>query len=335
MFNIANMYYYNPYFNNNNQQRTSNPPVNYQTQYRVEPKNQNLNSILPFRSSFKNRLIQLVIDVLVIGVIFSIFGIVYSKLDPKIRSFHCSETDIFFPYKKDTIPFYAVGLYGTIGPVLVILIVELLNARLLPFQNKFPVRVYRYSMFIISSLHALLLFALGISLTVLLTEIGKRWIGRLRPHFIAVCNPDFSTVVCSTNGGGAGNVIYNSIDTGGSFCRGSASEVEEARLSFPSGHSSYSTYTMLFLILYIQARLVLYKLRFIKPLIQLAAFIAAYVTSISRISDYHHRGSDVIGGIVLGGIIAVFTGFIIGRVLWRYGAETDYLDFDLKPRSTI
>ena len=32
----------------------------------------------------------------------------------------------------------------------------------------------------------------------------------------------------------------------------------------------------------------------------MGAFIAAFITSLSRISDYHHRGSDVIGGAVLG-----------------------------------
>lgn len=62
----------------------------------------------------------------------------------------------------------------------------------------------------------------------------------------------------------------------------------------------------------------------------MAAFIAAYITAISRIGDYHHRGSDVIGGSVLGIVIALFITLFVGRVLWDYGAEKKYADFDLK-----
>ena len=128
--------------------------------------------------------------------------------------------------------------------------------------------------------------------------ITKKKVGRLRPHFIDVCKPDFSKVVCTIPA--QVGFVYRSIDTGGTFCTGDASAVKEARLSFPSGHSSYSSYTMLFLIIYVEARLFLLQLRYIKPLIQLAAFAAAFVTMMSRISDYHHRGSDVVGGSVLG-----------------------------------
>ena len=57
---------------------------------------------------------------------------------------------------------------------------------------------------------------------------------------------------------------------------------------------------MVFLILFVEARLVLLRFRYFKPLLQMTAFIAAYVTTLSRVPDYAHRGSDVIGGAVLG-----------------------------------
>ena len=275
-------------------------------------------------NSYKNRLIQIIIDLLIIVIIFVAFIIVYTKLPPRIRYFHCSETDIFFPNLPDTIPFYAVGLYGTIGPILIIFIIEALNASIFPLQkNKTN---DRWSVFGKCFYHAISLFILGIGMTLLITEIGKRWIGRLRPHFIAVCNPNMNSIQCQTANG-----IYNTIDTGGSFCTGNPSEVEDSRLSFPSGHSSYATYTMLYLIIYLQARVVFYKLRFIKPLLQVTAFIAAFVTCISRISDYHHRGSDVLGGIAVGAVIAIFITLVVSRVLWYLKAKKDYYDFDLKP----
>lgn len=185
-------------------------------------------------------------------------------------------------------------------------------------------------MFGVCVYHALTLFAFGISITLLITEIGKRWLGRLRPHFIEVCNPNLASITCTSNNG-----IYNNIDTGGSFCNGNEVDIGAARMSFPSGHSSYSTFTMLFLIIFIQARLVLYKLRFIKSAFQVTAFIAAFVTCISRISDYHHRGSDVIGGIVVGLIVGLFITLVASRVLWYLRAKTDYHDFKLIPNIQV
>jgi phosphatidate phosphatase len=162
-----------------------------------------------------------------------------------------------------------------------------------------------------------------------LTEIGKRWVGRLRPHFIAVCSPNLNTLNCTTTT--LTGIYYNPIYTGGSFCsNNNAAAVKEARMSFPSGHSSYSWYTMLFLIIFIEARLFLLRLRYIKPLIQLCAFSAAFVTMLSRVSDYHHRGSDVIGGTFLGCIVALFVTFVVGKVMWVYETEISYSELDLK-----
>lgn len=86
---------------------------------------------------------------------------------------------------------------------------------------------------------------------------------------------------------------------------------------------------MLYLIIYLEARLFLLRFRYIKALIQLSAFIASFVTSISRISDYHHRGSDVLAGLALGSIIALFITLVLGRILW-IDDKNLYYDFDDK-----
>ena len=88
-------------------------------------------------------------------------------------------SDISFPYLDDTVPTYALFLYGVLGPLLVIVLVELANARLYPNQDSF-VLPYRELLrkFFIYLFHATSLFVLGISIVLLLTEIGKRWIGK-------------------------------------------------------------------------------------------------------------------------------------------------------------
>lgn len=237
-------------------------------------------------------------------------------------------SDIAFPFISDTVPFWAVGVFGVLGPLAVIIFVELFNAKLFPWSYTEEPRETRLRRLQISFFHSVSLFAFGISIILLLTEIGKKWIGRLRPHFLSVCNPTVGTLNCFTNTATGG--ILNAINTGGSFCTGNAKDVEEARLSFPSGHASFSTYTMLYLILYLEARLFALKFRYLKTLIQMSAFIAAYVTSISRISDYHHRGSDVIGGALLGGAVALFVALVLGKVLWIIDKSEAVYDYDFK-----
>ncbi len=143
-----------------------------------------------------------------------------------------------------------------------------------------------------------------------------------------------TSITCTSNT--ATGFIYIASSTGGSFCTNTnAAAVREARLSFPSGHSSFITYTMVFLMFYLQARLYLLRFRFIKALLQVTAFITAYVTAISRILDYHHRGSDVIGGMVLGAGVAIFIIYYVGRVLWVFERDIPYSDFDFKPNSDV
>ncbi|MGH0127177.1 UNVERIFIED_CONTAM: hypothetical protein FKN15_071586 [Acipenser sinensis] len=57
----------------------------------------------------------------------------------------------------------------------------------------------------------------------------------MRPHFLAVCKPDFTTINCSL-----GYIDNYS-------CLGDESKIQEARKSFFSGHASFSMYTMLYL----------------------------------------------------------------------------------------
>ena len=85
---------------------------------------------------------------------------------------------------------------------------------------------------------------------------------------------------------------------------------------------------MTFIIIFLEARLILVRLRFIKTFIQIAAFIAAWVTMLSRVSDYWHRFTDVLAGFLLGLIIALFVLLVLGRVLWEYKVEKRIYEVD-------
>ncbi|CAE1258197.1 PLPP1_2_3 [Acanthosepion pharaonis] len=80
------------------------------------------------------------------------------------------------------------------------------------------------------------IFVFGAVVTKLLTDVAKYTVGRLRPHFLDVCKPDVSTYNCSQG--------YITKFT----CTGTNKElIEDARLSFLSGHSSFAMYSMLYL----------------------------------------------------------------------------------------
>ncbi len=74
-------------------------------------------------------------------------------------------------------------------------------------------------------------------------------IGRLRPYYLTVCNPIWANLNCTkTVMTASGSVVIQQYILNHN-CNPSVSErdLQEARLSFPSGHSSFSTYAFIFL----------------------------------------------------------------------------------------
>ena len=128
------------------------------------------------KSTAFRRLIQIGTDVAVIVVLFVIYGIVCTYVSPTIVYFTCDQSDLSYPYVTETLPFYVVCIYSTCAPILMFILVETYNARLLPYQKN----IKRLSMserlrrLLVVLFHTVSLFALGIAITLLLTEIGKR-----------------------------------------------------------------------------------------------------------------------------------------------------------------
>uniref|UniRef100_A0A8C5NLI8 Phospholipid phosphatase 2 n=1 Tax=Junco hyemalis TaxID=40217 RepID=A0A8C5NLI8_JUNHY len=87
--------------------------------------------------------------------------------------------------------------------------------------------------------------------------------------------------------------------------RGARRAVPGGRLSFYSGHSSFGMYCMMFLALYVQARLVGKWARLLRPTIQFLLIAFAIYVGYTRVSDYKHHWSDVLVGLLQGALIAV------------------------------
>ncbi|KAM7415990.1 hypothetical protein PAMA_018185 [Pampus argenteus] len=219
------------------------------------------------------------------------FFILTPQHNPFKRGFFCNDESIRYPLKDDTISYQLLG--GVMIPFTLIVIVcgECLSVYLSRINNqslgtKYVPCIYK----------AVGSYVFGAAASQSLTDIAKYSIGRLRPHFLAVCKPVWDQINCK-----AGEYIENFTCTGDKFL------VDEARLSFYSGHSSFSMYCMLFLVLYIHARLKSEWARLVRPTIQFFLIATAVYVGLSRVSDYKHHWSDVLAGLLQGGLVAILT----------------------------
>ncbi|RZC38678.1 PAP2 domain containing protein [Asbolus verrucosus] len=149
--------------------------------------------------------------------------------------------------------------------------------------------------------YVILVFAFGMACSQLMTDIMKYTVGRLRPHFITICAPNIN---CSLP---AKQHIYHIDFNCTSNYKNDARLMKEMRLSFPSGHSSFSMFTMLYFAIYLQRRMDWDGSKLLKHTLQFLAVLAAVFVAMTRISDYKHHWSDVLSGLAIGTITACVT----------------------------
>lgn len=279
-----------------------------------------------------------------------------TTVEPVSIGFFCNDDSIRFPLMKQTVPATEALLIALLCPLFFLLLVDWLAVQ--EFGGPFccgssvdlsccraPPLVRGYYRSIGGFLFAMLC-AYAVTIT------GKICVGRLRPHFIAACRPDWSHIHCSD----ATGFFY--IDKF-QCTSGDAAAIKEARVSFPSGHSSSAMCAMVYLVLFLQSRLVwldrsaaalkngrstgsystkitraLWKtLKGLCPFLQLLAFAVAFFIGLSRIRDRYHHPSDVVAGFLIGFLAALYASFYIaGFGFWRDAAESkgEKEDIDLE-----
>uniref|UniRef100_A0A3B3H3X2 Phospholipid phosphatase 3 n=1 Tax=Oryzias latipes TaxID=8090 RepID=A0A3B3H3X2_ORYLA len=212
-----------------------------------------------------------------------------STIKPYQRGFYCSDESIRYPQKEgDTISDAVLCGAGILIVSFSIIIGECFRIHQLHEGTKSFVG----NPYVAALYKQLGVFLFGCAVSQSFTDIAKVSVGRMRPHFLDVCRPDFSTINCS--------VGYITNYT----CTGRDSEVQEARKSFFSGHASFSLYTMLYLAFYIQSRFTWRGARLLRPLLQFTVLMMAFYTGLSRVSDHKHHPTDVLAGFVQGALVA-------------------------------
>ncbi|CAF2994059.1 unnamed protein product [Rotaria sp. Silwood2] len=284
---------------------------------------------------------RIILDIISLAILLAITVISHYIATPFARGFFCSDTSIKYPYKDNTIPTYAAVILSIGLPVVWMWTTELCK---LCYFKQYPKTPFQIRLLlsgkrsinippIVRNLYILtVIFAYGYLATWVLTEIAKNFVGELRPHFLAVCQPSLD---CSTQ-----TLLYqfHSYQQYGSnyTCQNTDdASVREARRSFFSGHTAPLFFGFVWLIMYIHISWSWRHLGILGHLFQVGIAILGCYVGYTRISDFHHHWQDVFVGSVVGSLIAFATfKFILN---WRHYSPNflPYVVADNQEKSTV
>ncbi|XP_066468790.1 phospholipid phosphatase 3-like [Tiliqua scincoides] len=220
-------------------------------------------------------------------------------VSPVRHGFFCNDSSINYPLQRaETVSDTVLISVGILTASIVIILGETCRVRNLP-QSSRSIVSNRYVAALYKEIGA---FLFGCTVGQSFTNMAKIAVGRLRPHFLAVCRPNFTHINCSAG------YLEDYICTGGT------SQEKEARKSFYSGHASFAMYAMMYLVFYLQARFTWKGARLIRPLVQFVLLMLAMYTGLTRISDYRHHPSDVVVGLLQGALVAYWVAFHVSSM---------------------
>ncbi|XP_042234323.1 phospholipid phosphatase 3-like isoform X2 [Homarus americanus] len=223
----------------------------------------------------------------------------------------CDDESLRYPFTDhETVSDMALMLFGVAMPVGLMCLLEWWRIRQEAVGKPLVMCSRNVSSWFWASYAAIGTFLFGCACSQLSTDIAKYSIGRLRPHFISVCIPDWSQLNCTQD--------YRYVDH--IPCTSSESfRLKEARLSFPSGHASFSAFTMIYLAIYLQVRFKFKGPKLVRPFLQFVCLMMTFYCCLSRVSDYKHHWSDVLFGFALGTTVAILISVYVSDLFsgWR------------------
>ncbi|PKA55563.1 Lipid phosphate phosphatase 2 [Apostasia shenzhenica] len=219
----------------------------------------------------------------IILVLLGIIDIILNVIEPFHRFVgRDMMTDLRYPLKSNTIPFWAVPLIGIVLPTFIIVCIYFKKQNVYDLHN------------------AILGLLFSVLITGVLTDAIKDAVGRPRPDFFWRCFPDGNDV-----GADAFVQVYDKVTTN-VICHGDKKVIKEGHKSFPSGHSSWSFAGMGFLAWYLAGKIRVFDRRghVAKLCIVLLPLLCAALIAISRVDDYWHHWQDVFAGGFIGLVVA-------------------------------
>ncbi|XP_013193500.1 putative phosphatidate phosphatase [Amyelois transitella] len=217
------------------------------------------------------------------------------QAEPYRRGYFESDETIRYRYREQSITEAVLGIIGFVVVILTVFVAEICQKKQNAVEKSLsgkPIASWLWE-----SYRVIGVYTFGAACQQLTVSIGKYTLGRLRPYFYEACQPvpNQSTI----------NDLGYIMDY---TCRGTDEDrIMNARLSFPSGHSSYAMYTAVFFICYLQYKCKWRGSKLCRHFAQFAALMAAWYVGITRVQENQHHWSDVGAGFLIGTAIAVFT----------------------------
>ncbi|KAI6222697.1 hypothetical protein M3Y95_00921100 [Aphelenchoides besseyi] len=274
------------------------------------PSNNDVVVVVSGRSVVRFRaLIRYVLYISVVVAIFLIAEALYLNYSPELvqtTGFYCNDDSIRHPFVKSHLTMKGVFALALIPSFFAILLTETLRL----YRNNDP-DVYvpcedglsKSSKLITRVILFYSYLFTAVTLDVVALFICKFLVGRLRPHFIAVCQPDVGFERCNTS----------TYITDYRCTNDNQKLIANARMSFFSGHSSLIATSTTFLILYFQTRLQgQLKARWIVAVLYTIMIVFTLWIGYSRILDYKHHPTDVIVGFLVGVSISIVVSICVG-----------------------
>lgn len=284
--------------------------------------------------------LRILFDLVTLAVLFTIQQILTSSLIRPFQQsgFYCNDYSVNFEYKQSTVTNLHLILISFVSPIIILMFMELIRTiiscrskvKTEKYSNNFRLSLTKQkSIKVPDQLGNLYVnighFLFGLLATNLITNIGKLMIGRLRPNFLSVCKPNITSPYATLCASLIKTYLIPDIDF--KCMQTNLKELQDARKSFPSGHSSLTFYSMVFLALFINH---CWNCRLfgnlMSKLLQLVLVSIAFFTALSRVTDNKHHPTDVLTGAIIGVLCALVT----YRHLLKHFKKRDYkMDYDL------
>ncbi|KAK6540166.1 hypothetical protein TWF694_008987 [Orbilia ellipsospora] len=214
-----------------------------------------------------------------------------------------------YPLRKNIIPIWLAAVLASLIPIVFIVLFQVRIKSFWDANNA-----------ILGLLYSLINAAVF--------QVFLKWlIGGLRPHFLAVCNPDVTLPPAAGANNDQVNFDKNSASGFGflmftrTVCRGNKDDINDSLESFPSGHSTAAFAGFVFLFLYFNAKLKLwsnYHPAMWKMTLAYAPLLGAVLIAGSLTIDEFHHWYDVLAGATIGTICAFGAFRMVYAAIWDW-----------------
>ncbi|KAF2154563.1 PAP2-domain-containing protein [Myriangium duriaei CBS 260.36] len=191
--------------------------------------------------------------ILIVGIAAVGGGLSY--IPPYKRTFFLADPSISYPYRSSAISTGLLVVLSLLLPIVVIVVFAVAFCPAPAARRNFSRRAF-WARKIWEINAGLMGLALSYVLALLLTQMVKNLFGRPRPDLLARCMPDLSRIAAHTVGGDGKDVAMSWVMVDVGICTNTDKSVlDDGFRSFFSGHSSSAWSGLLYLSLWLAAKL--------------------------------------------------------------------------------